>query len=341
MATRDAASGLVWYKAESLTVEGRGWTSTKLPFHRLPAKAEGVVRPELWDLGCHSAGISIRFLTDAASLAVKWSAGGAMDHMPATGVSGLDLYLEHEGAQRYLATARPEPGPTRRQLVALSSSETRLFTLNLSLYNTVRDLELGVPPERWISPAPLRKARPLLFYGSSITQGGCASRPGMAYTAIVSRTLNMPSLNFGFSGNGRLDAEIFDLIAEQDPCVYVIDCLPNCKDVPVEERLEYGLRRLASAHPGTPILLVDKVPYASHFISEGERELKASLDARQRKIGLKLRKDGVNVHFLGWNASDVQLVEASVDTIHPTDLGFALMSKRFSKVLKRILSGRA
>lgn len=346
MAVVEAASGLLWYDASTLTIEGKGWQDTKSVFHRLPAKAEGVVRPPVWDLGCHSAGISIRFETNADTLSVRWSGGGAMDHMPATGVSGVDLYVLHEGEERYLATGRPESGTTCRELIKLPSSAVRQFTLNLPLYNQTTQLEIGIAEGFWLAPAKPRDAKPIVFYGSSIAQGGCASRPGNCHVSMVSRMLKTPCVNLGFSGNGLLDPEVFDLLAELDPCVYVIDCLPNCPldrftEAELEWRIATGLRKLFAAHPKTPILLVDASIYPRHLLLDPYK-YKTGPDKVQRKAGRKIKREGFPVHFLSWGPkTDWRLHEGTVDGTHPNDLGFYVMADLVGRKLKAIFSGRA
>jgi hypothetical protein len=88
-------------------------------------------------------------------------------------------------------------------------------------------MKIGVPEDKNFSPLPLNKKKPIVVYGTSIAQGACASRPGMAWTAILGRRMNIPLINLGFSGNGKLEKEMLDLIAEIDAEVYILDCLQN------------------------------------------------------------------------------------------------------------------
>ncbi len=346
MAVNEAATGLVWRDAASLTIEGKGWADTESPFQRLPAKAKALVRPEVWTLSRHSAGISIRFESDADAISVRWSGGGAMDHMPATGVSGVDLYVLHEGEELYLATGRPESKSTCRELIKLPSAERRQFTLNLPLYNETSQLEIGIGKGFHLEPAKPRDAKPIAFYGTSIAQGGCASRPGNCHTSMVSRALKRPCVNLGFSGNGQMEPELFELLAELDPCVYVVDCIPNCplerfSEEAIEGRVETGLRKLFAAHPDTPVLLVDGPEYP-RFILKDRYVFKTGPDKAQRKAGTKLRREGFPVHFMSWGSKpDRRLQEGTVDGVHPNDLGFHAMAQAFERKLRGILSGRA
>jgi hypothetical protein len=171
-----------------------------------------------------------------------------------------------------LAVGKPTQSPTNEaQLVRGQSAGKREYLLYLPLYNGVSSVEIGIPKESSLSQGPVRSAdrqKPIVFYGTSITQGGCASRPGMVHTAIVGRWFDRPVINLGFSGNGRMEPEVAQLLAELDPVVYVIDCLPNMDAKQVEERTEPLVRTLLKAHPQTPVLLVEDRTYANAWARE-------------------------------------------------------------------------
>ncbi len=141
----------------------------------------------------------------------------------------------------------------------------------LPLYNGVESVEIGVTTNSICEPAPVRTRKPIVFYGTSILQGGCASRPGMAYPAIVGRWLDWPTINLGFSGNAWSEPELAQLLAELDPQVYVLDPLPNMTEVKVRERMEPFVKTLRAAHPKTPIVLVENVEYCDAPFAEGWR----------------------------------------------------------------------
>ena len=224
--------GTRWFQARALGVEGKGWEATSSPYQRFPDRAQKVVRPPVWDLSQHSAGMVLRFVTDATSLSARWTLTSpdlAMSHMPATGVSGLDLYVKVSGQWRWLNTPQPTAQSNTAVLVQGLVSAKREFLLYFPLYNGVSSVELGIPAvsRLWSKRYDGEAARPLVFWGTSITQGACASRPGMVHTAILGRRLDRPVMNFGFSGNGRMEPEVARLISEIDAAIYVIDCCPN------------------------------------------------------------------------------------------------------------------
>ena len=234
----------LWFEIQHLGLEGQGWQETKSPFDRLPAKADGIVRTLVWNLSRHSAGISVRFVTDANTIQAKWtltSSRLAMPHMPATGVSGLDLYVNTPGGiWRWVANGRPTKQTNEVQLLSEIPPGRHEFCLYLPLYNGVTKVEIGIPAGAELARLPRSKGaeKPIVFYGTSITHGGCASRPGMVHTSILGRRLNRPVINLGFSGNGTMDLEIAKLLAELDASLYVIDCLPNMGAEPVRQRVK-------------------------------------------------------------------------------------------------------
>lgn len=321
---------LLWYDVRHLGLEGQGWPDVAAPYDRLPARAEKLVRPAVWNLSRNSTGLCVRFQTDATSLSARWTLRNknlALPHMPATGVSGLDLYVRGpEGKWHWLAGGRPtQPTNTQSLTQGLPASGMREFLLYLPLYNGITSLELGLAKDAKLAKAPPRPAhkKPIVFYGTSIVQGGCASRPGMVHTAILGRRFDWPVINLGFSGNGTLDPEIATLLGEIDASVYVLDCLPNLKADAVAKRTEPFVRSLRKLRPETPIILMEDRSYANSSLLPGPRltnddNRKALLAAWE-----KMTWEGVaSLHYLEGAKLLGDDGEGTVDNSHPTDLGF-------------------
>jgi len=328
----EAADEIAWTDAKQLTIEGKGWTDTASFYDRLPAKAKGVVRQPVWDLSLDSAGYSVHFLTDAPRIYAKWDllkATFAMDHMPSTGVSGVDLYAKMpDGSWRYLGTGRV----SRQQgnEATFYDPGAQEFALNLPLYNGVTAASVGVPAGKSLTPLTAPRGKPIVFYGTSITQGGCASRPGTCYPAIVGRKLNTPIINLGFSGNGQSEPEMADLLAELDPAVYVLDALWNMSPDMVKERIAPMVRKLRAAHPDTPIVLAGDCTIHNN-IPTGKGKI-------LREIFAQLQAEGVKgLTFLSAEGMMGPDDEGTVDGCHPTDLGFMYQAEVFVKALKPIL----
>jgi hypothetical protein len=352
LAASDAAAqggnDLRWYDARELAIEGKGWPDTADFYDRLPARAQGVVREPVWQLSKDSAGLSVRFVTDAASISARWTLRSnslAMDHMPATGVSGLDLYVRMTGGialWHWLAVGRPDKAPTNeRSLISGLPPGRRECLLYLPLYNGVQSVEIGVPPNATLESAPPRpadRAKPICFYGTSITQGGCASRPGMAYPAILGRRLDRPVINLGLSGNAQMEPELAALLAELDPCAYVLDALPNMGSAMVQERVGPFVETLRRAHPDTPIVLVENIEYQNAAVVPGSREGYVARNAALREVYDRLVAAGTpNLTLVPAEGLLGDDGEATVDGTHATDLGFFRMADALEPVLSRIL----
>lgn len=347
LAAQDSAgqTNIIWTDIRALGVEGQGWRETKAPFDRLPAKAEGKVREAVWNLSRNSAGMHVRFVTDARTIHARWtltSSHLAMPHMAATGVSGLDLYVKTGSDQwRWLAVGIPRSQTNDITLTKDLPPGRREYLLYLPLYNGTSSVEIGVPCEAALMQAGMwgkGSRKPIVFYGTSILHGACASRPGMVHSAILGRMFNWPTINLGFSGNGRMEPELGDLLAELDPAVYVLDCLPNMTADQVSERVEPFVQKLRAAHPRTPIVLVEDRNYADAFLVASKRVRNETSQAALRAAFKRLKNAGVkNIHYIPAKNLLGDDGDGTVDSSHPNDLGFARQANMFAKVLRPLL----
>jgi len=328
----------IWYDGKLIGVEGKGWADTKSFYDRLPAKAEGKVPSSVWGLSHQSAGLCVRFTTDAPQVQVRWTllpkGNLSMPHMPATGVSGVDLYARDEaGRWAFVGNGRPS-GPTN---IASFTVRTRAeCLLYLPLYNGVTSVEIGVAKGKVLSTvAPTAGAapkKPVVFYGTSITQGGCASRPGLAFPAIVGRKLDVPVVNLGFSGSGRMEPALSELLAELDPSVYVLDCLWNMSPEQVRERVEPFVKALRAVRPDTPIVLAEDCS-----VKNVSPTTKGQI---VREVHKRLVEQGVTgVRFLANSGMLGEDGEGTVDGVHPNDLGMMRQAEVFAKALAPVVVG--
>jgi len=334
---------LVWYDGKDIGMEGRAWPAAELEatYDRLPAKARDVVRGAVWNLSRQSAGLSFRFVTDGTSLTIKYSLGNdqiAMPHMPATGVSGIDLYaLDDKGKWRWVEVSRPTGKEVEFKLAGLDKGR-RTYMAYLPLYNSVANLSVGVPSGSFFEPIAPRLEKPIAFYGTSITHGACASRPGMTHPAILGRRLNLPVINLGFSGNGRMEPEVGALLAEIDAAVYVVDCLPNMDQKEVVENAGTLVRNLREARPETPIILVEDRTYGNAWIQISKRLRHEGSRAALQKTFNELVSGGVkNLYYLEGKNLLGDDDEGTTDGSHPNDLGFMRQADVFEPILKRAL----
>jgi len=327
-------------------IEGQGWPGElQAPYDRLPAKAEKMVRSPVWDLSRHSAGLLMRFTSDASEITVRYvltaSEEYGFPHMPATGVSGVDLYGLKPDGEWLWGIAKYSFGDTIvYRYTNLDKQPLKEYRLYLPLYNNVEWLEIGVPSEDSFTPLPVRPEMPIVIYGTSITQGGCASRPGMAWTSMVERNLNTPVINLGFSGEGKLDDEVIDLIVELDAKLFILDNLPNLDDFPDEEihqRIIKAVKKIRAEHPSAPILLVDNPGAAIGSVNSSHLKSYKKVNRVLDAAFLQMNQAGVkNLYRL--TSSDIGFDEYStVDGSHPTDLGMRQYAVAFEKMIKSIL----
>lgn len=345
--TPSADGATLWFDALDLGIEGQGWTQLEHPYDRLPATAEGVVPEPVWSLAHDTAGLCVRFVTDSPSVAARWSLRSqdlAMAHMPATGVSGLDLYARRgDGSWGWVGQGRPADATGNEQVLVSGVPEgAHEYLLYLPLYNGTEMLEIGVQAGTSISKAPAYppgRAKPVLVWGTSIVQGGCASRPGMAYPAILGRRLDRPVINLGFSGNGRMDPPVTELIAQLDVAAYVIDCGPNLSSELITERTEPLVRTLRAAHADTPIVLVECVPYEhSWFVAAAQTSYEGK-NAALKAVFDRLNAEGVpGLYYVPCDGMFGADNESTVDGTHPTDVGFLRMADTIEPVLRKALA---
>jgi lysophospholipase L1-like esterase len=335
---------LIWKDVTTWGVEGRafGDLPRKVWFDRFPAEAEGRVTDAVWGLSRDSAGMMVRFKTDATVIWADYTVRKdrlASPNMTAIGASGLDLYARDEqGKWRWVGVTRPDRNPVRQQIIAGLKPGYREYAAYLPLYNGVERMTLGVPPDAKFEALAPRTEKPIVFYGTSITHGASASRPGMVHTAILGRRFDRPVINLGFSGNGRMDAAVGDLLIKIDAAVYVIDCLPNMSATLVRERCVPLVRQLRKARPDTPIMLVEDRRNTNAWILPDRNRHHTDNHAALKDAFATLQREGVkHLHYLGGDDLLGHDAEGATDGSHPNDLGFVRQADLFEPVLRRAL----
>lgn len=335
--------GTSWYNIRDLGLEGKAWNETKHLYDRLPREAEGNVQPMLWTLSRHSAGLRVRFRTNAGKISARWtlrSPGLSLVQMPGTGLSGLDLYFRTNGRWRWLGLGRPDKFPTTTQvLVANLPQGEREYLLYLPLYSPVESVEIGIPESASfgrVTPNRALTLKPLVFYGTSIMQGAAASRPGIpGYSRQKTGSSDSQS---GLCSNGRMDSEVVRLLAELDPAIYVIDCLPNLVTAEVPERTQALVKVLRAAQPQTPIVLVENINYEDAILEQSKRQaIREKNDALRRTFRRMVRGGGRGLYYVRAGRLLDSDGEATVDGAHPNDLGFVRMANGLEPVLREIL----
>jgi len=331
---------LKYYDGQEFTIIGKFHSEKN--YVRFPQQYKNTLRKDVWDLGQHSAGISIRFRTNASEITVRWTVKGdeIMDHMAFTGIKGVDLYVYVDDHWKYVNTGRVKGKINEYTMVKSGGGIFREYLLNLPLYDGIDSLSIGVnsnseilvPKENW-----LIAKKPVVYYGSSIAQGGCASRPGMAFTNILSRAMDRSFINMGFSGSGTFDIPVGEAMCETDAALYVIDCNPNTRTELIYERAIELVKFMKEKRPEVPILLVENFYYENGFgkPQDSEDEKKRIELWRAFKV---LQESGIKQFYYkkgdGLIGNDH---EGTVDGVHPNDLGMLRIAESLQPTIKNII----
>ncbi len=310
-------------------------------YNRLPNTLKGVVREPVWGLSHNSAGEYIEFTSTAKMMTVRYQVSGAvsMPHMPSTGVSGLDLYAHNEkGIWDWAPGKYSFKDTITYTFNNLAEKHGRIFRLYLPLYNSVKWLEIGVEKDQTVTFLPINTQKPIVVYGTSIAQGGCASRPGLAWPSIFGRKINTPVINMAFSGNGRLETPILNHISQIDAKLFILDCMPNLglrtlyPEDEVRKRVNEALTTLRKSQPNTPILFVEHSGGGNDHLLDTARNKEFKISSQIiTKIYNELKAKGIkNIHLLT-NKNINMSIEATVDGTHPNDIGMMEHAVAFEK----------
>jgi hypothetical protein len=331
----------VYYDADQFPLIGKTSDDTETRYERLPAYLKEVCRPPVWNLGKNTSGLAIRFRTNSTAISAKWEVLGdnRMNHMTDTGIKGLDLYAWEEGHWQPVKAGLPSGKVNERTIISDMTAQEREYMLFLPLYDGVVSLSIGIDSTAYIKDPALPYpdiTHPILVYGTSITQGGCASRPGMSYTNILARRLNKEVINLGFSGNGQLDYEIAELMAtRRDASLFVLDFIPNVNATQLTGKTRSFFDILRKANPDTPVLFVETVIFPHSFYDKNIYAIITEKNRLLREEFEKIKREGdKNVYYLANDGLIGTDGEATVDGIHFTDLGFL----RFSDILYDTIS---
>ncbi len=344
----DAGDGLEWLDAfdPRLTLRGLGWPTEAYAlrsFRRAPERAVHTLSESVQYLTRCPASVFLSFSTDASDLSVRVCNQNtdSMNHMPPVGSAGVELYIR-DGHQWIPAAVAIPPKDNRmfeRPLVQKLPHQMREYRLYLPLYNWLEELHLGFSANATILPSPAPTHKPILFYGTSITQGGCANTAGSDFVSILGRILNIDTINFGFSGSGRGEPEVAQLIREVDASLFVLDYAANCEPERLRDTLPPFVRILREAHPHTPIVLLSAPGFNK---GEWDSNFRATCTGRRDntlRFYIQRKDEGdQNIHFIdGEGLLPAGLTGTYVDGVHPTSAGFIMMAERLAPQLGVIL----
>ena len=305
-------------------------------FVRMPVDIAKSVSEGIYYLCDRTAGGRVRFKTDSAYVAIyaKIKPCCKMPHMAFTGSIGFDLYADDVFVKIFTPPMDlGHDGDSFESVIDMTDRKMRDITINMPLYSGVEELYIGLQKDAQISEASSYvNQKPVVYYGSSITQGGCASRPGTCYQAIISREFNYDYVNLGFSGNAKGELQMAEYIANLDMSMFVYDYDYNAPD---EEHLEQTHERMfkmiREKHPYIPVIMMSKPVFIYNETNLKRRNIVETTYKNALANGDK------NVYFLDGKAlTELCGNEGTVDGAHPTDFGFASMARALIKVMKDI-----
>ncbi|MBQ4559255.1 MAG: hypothetical protein IJA54_02870 [Tyzzerella sp.] len=304
-------------------------------FRRMPEIVAKNVSDGVFCLHVHAAGGRVRFKTDSSYVAIhaKMSNIGKMPHFALTGSAGFDLYANNHYISTFVVPFDINDG--YESIIHFQSNKMREITINFPLYSSVDELYVGISDQAELyAPEPYRVKEPIVYYGSSITQGGCASRPGMSYESIVSRRLNADFINLGFSGNAKGEDKIGEYISGLKMSCFVYDYDHNAPSVEhLKNTHEKMFKRIRRNNPNIPIVIMSRPKFD---LTEDEM---LRLDVIKTTYKNAVENGDKNVYLIeGRTLMEMAGDEGTVDNCHPNDFGFASMAKVVGDVLAKILN---
>lgn len=327
-------------KQKPFSIHGLYEPSSEDKFRRMPDSVAAAVNPAVRSENTNTAGGRIRFATDSSKVIVRYNTFEIYRdaHMcPATS-AGVDLYIDKE-CEHIFAGMSKHPAVVNDGTVevgfGLPQGMTEV-TINLPHYGGVTEFEIGLDDGATVKEhKPYRIQKPVLFYGSSITQGACASRPGTNYINIISRELDCDFINLGFSGNARAELPIVEYMSTLDISAFVSDYDYNANNVDQLKETHYRMYEIIrKKHPDLPYIMVSKPDF----------KFGGSDDSQRRAVIMEsyvkaINAGDKNVYFVDGAAffAGKMRNECVIDNTHPTDMGFERMANNIGDTLKYVL----
>jgi lysophospholipase L1-like esterase len=319
-------------------------------YKRIPTSGEKSVGQSVWQLSKNSAGISVRFNSNSSKIKIRWTLNSNVyiSFMTPIASKGFDLYAYTNQKWQFVGVAHPQGQKQNEATIIIGmESKNREYLLNLPLYDGVSSIEIGIDEGTSISK-PTQKiidtSYPIVFYGTSITQGASASRPGLTYPALLERHFNKEVINLGFSGNGRFDKEIGVYIMTANPSIIILDCTPNSPAETIRKNLPELIDFIRSVNDTTPIFLVESIIRDFAFFIKGGKTTYGTMDfINEQNKALKQvyevkSKTEKNIYYVNSENLIGKDHEATIDGTHFNDLGHFRAYELFRQEIEKIIS---
>lgn len=333
---------------------------TERTYARLPRYVKDSIPEgrELWDRQQCSSGIGVRFATNSTRIGCKYTLywDTHMIHMADTGLKGTDLYiLEGDSVWRHVNTNRPyvkkDENGNKTKLVESTyvsnlDGQMHEYVIYFPLYDGIEDFSVKIDSGAVITkgrPEVINANRRIVAYGTSILQGGCASRTGMAATNIIGRELNCEVVNLGFSGEGKQDTYVARAMATiPDVDVFLLDPVPNCTEMMCDTLTYNFVKTLRALRPDVPIVMLEGpiYPYARYDSFFG-KYLPKKNDAFRRNYERLKAENPDNLYYVTSEGLDGPEDDGTVDGIHLTDLGFLHYANKMIPILRPLLDAHS
>lgn len=333
---------------------------TERTYARLPRYVKDSIPEgrELWDRQQCSSGIGVRFATNSTRIGCKYTLywDTHMIHMADTGLKGTDLYiLEGDSVWRHVNTNRPyvkkDENGNKTKLVESTyvsnlDGQMHEYVIYFPLYDGIEDFSVKIDSGAVITkgrPEVINANRRIVAYGTSILQGGCASRTGMAATNIIGRELNCEVVNLGFSGEGKQDTYVVRAMATiPDVDVFLLDPVPNCTEMMCDTLTYNFVKTLRALRPDVPIVMLEGpiYPYARYDSFFGKYLPKKNNAFRRNYERLKAENPN-NLYYVTSEGLDGPEDDGTVDGIHLTDLGFLHYANKMIPILRPLLDAHS
>lgn len=305
---------------------------TKL-YSRLPEEAKNDVRESVWRLSQNTAGIAARFTSNTTSIKIRWSLdeNTIISNMTPIASKGFDLYTNINDKWQFVGVAQPQNSITNEYTIIKEMEKvSREYLLNFPLYTGVDLVEIGVDQDAYIKKSKkqiIDSVNPIIFYGTSITQGASASRPGLTYPSLIQRGLNKEVINLGFSGNGRFEKEIAKYFMLAKPSVIILDCTPNSPADTIRKNLPNLIEYIRSINDTVPIVLVESITLDNANLKKDNKTIFGTMTFinEQNKalndIYTSKSKKHKKLYYLNGENLIGNDHEATIDGLHFNDLG--------------------
>lgn len=332
--TNTGKSDIRYYSIDESPFSLHGVFKENGRYRRIPEAVARSVSDGVYFLHSHTAGGRVRFATNSSyvTIHVKMNTISKMSHFAFEGSCGFDMYVDNE----YLRSFVPPMDVSDagyESVAEIGGHEMHEITIHMPLYSGVSEMYVGIEETAVLKEAtPYKVEKPIVYYGSSITQGGCASRPGSSYQATITRRFHYDHINLGFSGSAKAEDAMIEYIKNLDMSLFVLDYDHNAPSVDhlaaTHEKLFLAVRE---QHPDLPIIMM---PRPKHYLNADEEKRRAIVKTTYENA---VARGDQNVYYID-NRELTALCgpDGTVDNCHPTDYGFASMARAVGDVIANI-----